>query len=1511
MSQYGQSAILEQQLQYPTNQSRQPYPIMNETPSLYMDGTDVQQIQQEQMYGTSTSNTNRMISSSIITTANNTSNNLNNSMSSLIGQTNLQQQRQQQQQQVMNQRSVVPNNSSNIMSSTSGTTSMTGTNHLTINRSSMMSNKMNNLQQQYSDSAWAHATELSPIMDVSPSIESAEARDIMDRRQRMEMEQQQKASNMGIPRATSGTISGMIDDFNRAIETLSLNNNPDDMESSIQQKRALRENGGKQLQQQQQPQLNISIGTSSGTTLTSTATNMKGNLSRRASTGQVIDTYDHHIHHYREGRLSKSPAKTPIHSTSNDGTKNTKSVESLESLRQQTAIEQQLQKQQQILIQQQQQFLQIQLEQQRLQTQMNEQLTTVAKIEQQKKVDDSGSNAGSRPNSQAGQHVQSQSISTQQQQQPQHENQSAQTNIQRNQSAITKETVAVNTEITHQDMLLEQSPTQTMGNQSHHHRKTQQSSRMMMKQHADKQVATSNTPPPMPNSVHHRPITSSIGLHHLQQQQLYQTVSNNTIIGGRIVQTNRRPNPVRVTGPVQTGYPSSILIKKDSTGTTQSTSTSSLTSTTLTTTTTTTTSSQLNTLGYLDLDTKNVTFEDCYEKRRKLPTVPKDEEPISSIATRKLIKDRLSGKNVLNRSGNPPLKSSSSLDSSFGVGPMGILHRRPQSPYSTTSDISQFLASTYGRQILKSPSGASLADILSKGKLGEDPLKATFTDELKNIQQKIIDELKTGVINKDRAALIDDPLLRTHSSSGRHSSMMTNVPSATAKPSILSSTSAYDPYKVKAALMGNQSSNLSRFEMDRYDTISRQRNLSETRLGGFGGLNSGTQLDRYGIKSTLPFKSYEYESLNTIRYPDNKFSLTRPLSSVSFYNDTNALDDLRESSIGNNMNRDRLDWSAMKQLDGLKQQNYIEKQLLNGMKYDRFNSLYSKYDLETGLSNPGHRYSRHLFGRNPSRSWHPSPYVSDVSEDEDLDPDLSVEKKAAKVRAEIKRRRQRLADSGRLYRHYSFDDYSNHLSDYDPSDPLFGIDDPYGLVGSSLGHDYRKSKYFQDYPLSGSKEKYYSDDLDNYYNKSIYNDYGMRHNNARLYDSRLNTQQQQQSYMGRDPYPPQSYGNTSSMPLLTDMSSRSPMGPMGPPPMGPPPMGPPPPPTMNGTDMAYGRTPGGPGGAGYGTDLYDYNYMRGSPKKTQFAPNSTKYPKYPFPIKRILLTQDPKIRSMGGDGLGLKVVGGKDIPGTNMIGAYIQKIHPSLSMNEIREGMQVIEWNGIPLTGISHDEVSRIIANQIGDEIEVVIRTDINLLQDQYGYVHDSSMAYGPPPPPSGPHHGPMGPHPQPGPPPPNHQAPYGQINYGYGDGPPPPHHQGPPPPPDQMYSSGYYGPPPQGPGAPPPPPPPPPGHHSYQSQPMMGQGPHPQQQPPPPSSGQHQHHSMHPQQPQVILQHNHPIDDYGHDQYSGKMNPGVPQAGGGGHMSMMGPNSGGVGPQPPPPPSSQQQQPPMEPSYY
>ena len=165
-------------------------------------------------------------------------------------------------------------------------------------------------------------------------------------------------------------------------------------------------------------------------------------------------------------------------------------------------------------------------------------------------------------------------------------------------------------------------------------------------------------------------------------------------------------------------------------------------------------------------------------------------------------------------------------------------------------------------------------------------------------------------------------------------------------------------------------------------------------------------------------------------------------------------------------------------------------------------------------------------------------------------------------------------------------------------------------------------------------------------------------------------------------------------------------------------------------------------------------------------------------------------------------------------------------------GMQVIEWNGIPLTGISHDEVSRIIENQIGDEIEVVIRTDINLLSDQYGYSEQMPSivpGYGPNP---------------------NHPS-YDQSSYGYGLE-------------STIPSSGlpsggsYYGSqhaPISGPGG-------------YQGGFQSGQ----------PSAASHLMSTpylpgpLQSSQPQVILQHNHPVEDgLVYDSYGTKMIPPLP----------------------------------------
>ncbi|KAJ8301350.1 hypothetical protein KUTeg_020337, partial [Tegillarca granosa] len=50
--------------------------------------------------------------------------------------------------------------------------------------------------------------------------------------------------------------------------------------------------------------------------------------------------------------------------------------------------------------------------------------------------------------------------------------------------------------------------------------------------------------------------------------------------------------------------------------------------------------------------------------------------------------------------------------------------------------------------------------------------------------------------------------------------------------------------------------------------------------------------------------------------------------------------------------------------------------------------------------------------------------------------------------------------------------------------------------------------------------------------------------------------------------------------------------------------------------------------------------------------------RYEFPTKRILLTRDPKDRSVKGNGIGMKIVGGKTVPGSTEVGAFVTAIYP-------------------------------------------------------------------------------------------------------------------------------------------------------------------------------------------------------------------------------------------------------------
>ncbi|XP_078090770.1 protein piccolo-like [Mustelus asterias] len=106
---------------------------------------------------------------------------------------------------------------------------------------------------------------------------------------------------------------------------------------------------------------------------------------------------------------------------------------------------------------------------------------------------------------------------------------------------------------------------------------------------------------------------------------------------------------------------------------------------------------------------------------------------------------------------------------------------------------------------------------------------------------------------------------------------------------------------------------------------------------------------------------------------------------------------------------------------------------------------------------------------------------------------------------------------------------------------------------------------------------------------------------------------------------------------------------------------------------------------------------------------------YNFPNTRIRIQRDQKDQTVSGNGLGIRIIGGKEIPGRNgEIGAYVAKIFPGGTAEQtgnLTEGMQVLEWNGIPLTGKTYEEVQCIIGVPIG-EAEICVRLDLNMLSD-------------------------------------------------------------------------------------------------------------------------------------------------------------------------------------------------------
>ncbi|XP_058273488.1 protein piccolo isoform X3 [Hemibagrus wyckioides] len=131
---------------------------------------------------------------------------------------------------------------------------------------------------------------------------------------------------------------------------------------------------------------------------------------------------------------------------------------------------------------------------------------------------------------------------------------------------------------------------------------------------------------------------------------------------------------------------------------------------------------------------------------------------------------------------------------------------------------------------------------------------------------------------------------------------------------------------------------------------------------------------------------------------------------------------------------------------------------------------------------------------------------------------------------------------------------------------------------------------------------------------------------------------------------------------------------------------------------------------------------------------------YPFSHARIKLQRDPKDRSVSGlcngpagNGLGIRIIGGKEVPGNDgEIGAYVAKVLPGGAAEQsgkIVEGMQVLEWNGISLSGKTYEEVQALVS-QPCSEAELCVRLDLNMLSDSEGShldLHEQTKAERPP----------------------------------------------------------------------------------------------------------------------------------------------------------------------------------------
>ncbi|KAF8774659.1 Protein piccolo-like protein [Argiope bruennichi] len=596
---------------------------------------------------------------------------------------------------------------------------------------------------------------------------------------------------------------------------------------------------------------------------------------------------------------------------------------------------------------------------------------------------------------------------------------------------------------------------------------------------------------------------------------------------------------------------------------------------------------------------------------------------------------------------------------------------------SIPSSIGMSTTSMLGRRDLSAPHSLSsylrTSNYLLDSQGSEGPKLPSYIMSLK---QQLRDELRS--VTEQRRRITDPDLsgLLSHSSWTDTYDPLRKLGSSTLPP------------VGGSRLTGGGSASLRRARHRRHASDTKLSTIFPT-SASFGREGYDDPLLRYKLyhpSSSMPFKSFEFESIDDHLRSDGLYSQYMRTS----YPRRSSLSDTPLTSKA-------VDSPALR-------------------RYNRDMARLRRHT-DTGLVfmglDPYGRSQRAL--QRKARSWHPSPHASEDEEER--------EERKAKVKAEIARRRQHIEENSRLH-----DELYKVARFRDPGgggyvSPAYGdrlYTSPISLEsGGSSQDSARDPDLDQDYFLRNQRYPY----------SSTFPAYGSHRRSAAPHSSYYTYSPWSYDYADDDllldggayDYSPlattDSETDLAPMPLLPDMPTRSRklLHDLGSTPLGP---------TYDKHYQQY-RSHSGAQYDDYVEDRRpppppsgDHQHSNSHLRKAQ---NSKTSQKYDFPVKRILLTRDPKDRSVSGNGLGMKVVGGKEIPGSNgMIGAYVARIYPGgvvETLGEVREGDQVLEWNGVPLTGKTYEEVQRIIASS-GDEVEIVIRSDFNMLSSRSSSHH-------------------------------------------------------------------------------------------------------------------------------------------------------------------------------------------------